>query len=105
MNIVTSLGCIYQDLYTLGARKFGIISIPPIGCCPSQRNKHGACSDGLNDIASAFHSAVTEMMEKLSKEYEGFVYSLGNAYNMTMDVIQYPGISTSEFFNPFIVVN
>ncbi|PKI63754.1 hypothetical protein CRG98_015875 [Punica granatum] len=97
-DFIYSLGCAYEthlkNLYKLGARKFGIISIPPIGCCPSQRvfNETGGCVEELNDLAKAFHSELTAILKKLNTQpgYEGFIYSLGNAYDMTMDVILNP---------------
>lgn len=47
-----------QALLELGARKFGIISVPSIGCCPSHRlyNPNGGCLEELNDHARAFHT-------------------------------------------------
>ncbi|KAL6214107.1 hypothetical protein ACLB2K_013545 [Fragaria x ananassa] len=81
-----------KNLYNLGARKFGIISVAPIGCCPSQRifNATGGCLEELNDHAVAFHSKLDSLLCKLSTDYEGFKYSLGNSYEMTMNVIQNP---------------
>lgn len=76
----------------LGARKFGIISVPPIGCCPSQRvlSGTGECLEVLNELAVAFHLKLGAVLEKLSSEHESMKYSLGNAYNMTIDVIVNP---------------
>ncbi|PSS31566.1 GDSL esterase/lipase [Actinidia chinensis var. chinensis] len=81
-----------KALYGLGARKFGIISVPPIGCCPSQRifNPTGGCLEGQNDFARVFHSALGTLMSKLSSELPKMKYSLGNTYEMTMNVIQNP---------------
>ncbi|KAL6214106.1 hypothetical protein ACLB2K_013544 [Fragaria x ananassa] len=81
-----------KTLYNLGARKFGIISVAPIGCCPSQRifNATGGCLEELNEYAVAFHSKLDTLLCKLSTKYEGFKYSLGNSYEMTMNVIQNP---------------
>lgn len=93
----------WQTLYNLGARKFGIISIAPIGCCPSQRifNATGGCLEELNDDAIAFHSRLDALLYKLSSEYEGIKYSLGNSYEMTMNVIQNP----LPFSKQFIPIN
>ncbi|XP_038707444.1 GDSL esterase/lipase At5g55050-like [Tripterygium wilfordii] len=79
-----------QELLKLGARKFGIISVPPIGCCPSQRifNGTGGCLEELNEHARAFHSSTHSLMSKLSLEYQDMKYSIGNAYEMTVNVIE-----------------
>ncbi|KAK3412784.1 hypothetical protein EUGRSUZ_I01477, partial [Eucalyptus grandis] len=95
-EFIATLGSAYEShlktLWGLGARKFGIISVPPIGCCPSQRvlSGTGECLEVLNELAIAFHSNLGDMLKKLSSEYEGMKYSLGNAYNMAMDVIVNP---------------
>ncbi|XP_059653920.1 GDSL esterase/lipase At5g55050-like [Cornus florida] len=81
-----------RALYNLGARKFGIISVPPIGCCPSQRvfNATGGCLENINEAARAFHSALDTLLSKLSSDLQDMKYSLGNTYKMTIDVIDNP---------------
>ncbi|KAL0365718.1 UNVERIFIED_CONTAM: GDSL esterase/lipase [Sesamum angustifolium] len=87
------------NLYRLGARKFGIISVPPVGCCPSQRllqkliNGVDGCFPPQNDFALAFHSALDTLLVNISSQLPGFKYSLGNGYLMTMDVINNPRAS------------
>ncbi|KAI6700995.1 hypothetical protein NL676_015319 [Syzygium grande] len=95
-DFIATLGSSYENhlknLLGLGARKFGIISVPPIGCCPSQRvlSGTGECLEVLNELALAFHSELGAVLKKLSSEYESMKYSLGNAYDMAMDVIENP---------------
>ncbi|XP_075500320.1 GDSL esterase/lipase At5g55050-like [Primulina tabacum] len=96
-KFISILICAYSDhittLYNLGARKFGIISIPPVGCCPSQRrlqkivNGVDGCFDPMNDLALDFHSALDTLLGNLSTGLPGLKYSLGNAFRMTIDVI------------------
>ncbi|PRQ47287.1 putative triacylglycerol lipase [Rosa chinensis] len=83
------------DLYNLGARKFGIISVPPIGCCPAARvgpksNDSSVCVEELNNLASTFLAKTEDLLQKLSSELKGLVYSLGNAYEMTMSILEDP---------------
>ncbi|KAG6401443.1 hypothetical protein SASPL_138300 [Salvia splendens] len=83
-------------LYQLGARKFGFISVPPIGCCPFSRliqlNFTGTndCFHPMNDIAQAFHLALDGLLLNISSQLPGMKYSLGNSFNMTLDVINAP---------------
>lgn len=82
-----------QDLYRLGARKFGIISVPPIGCCPVARaasNDSSVCVDGLNKLAQAFFQQTQDLLHTLSSELKGMKYSLGNSYEMTMSILEDP---------------
>ncbi|XP_050365488.1 GDSL esterase/lipase At5g37690-like [Argentina anserina] len=95
-DFLCSLELAYENhlktLYDLGARKFGIISVAPIGCCPSQKifNATEGCLEELNEYAIAFHLKLEALLCKLSTEYEDFMYSLGNSYEMTINVIQNP---------------
>lgn len=81
-----------QNLIKLGVSKVGIISVPPIGCCPSQRvyNASGGCLEELNNLAIDFYLEIRAIMIKLSSEYTDFKYSLGNAYEMSINVINNP---------------
>ncbi|KAG8071774.1 hypothetical protein GUJ93_ZPchr0006g41973 [Zizania palustris] len=53
-----------QALYDLGARKFAVIDVPPIGCCPYPRSLHplGACIDVLNELARELNKGVKDAM-------------------------------------------
>ncbi|XP_022897711.1 GDSL esterase/lipase At5g55050-like [Olea europaea var. sylvestris] len=82
-----------EALYNLGARKFGIISVAPVGCCPANRlvpknlrDKDG-CFEAMNNVALAFQSALNTLLYNISSQLSEMKYSLGNAYNMTIDVI------------------
>ncbi|XP_030466898.2 GDSL esterase/lipase At5g55050-like [Syzygium oleosum] len=79
-----------KNLARLGARRFGIISIPPIGCVPIQRlrgNGSGGCMQDINDYAEAFLAVVKGVLPKLKSEHQGVQFSLGNAYLATMSII------------------
>lgn len=89
-----------QNLISLGARKFGIASVPPVGCCPSQRlytGSNGDCLEELNDHARAFFSTLDSLMRNISSEYKDIKYALGNTVNMTLNVIQNPQIFSKLF--------
>ncbi|XP_058077022.1 GDSL esterase/lipase At5g55050-like [Magnolia sinica] len=82
-----------SNIYKLGARKFGIISVPPIGCCPYQRLKNDTtwgCLEDMNESARRFYHATDVLLRELSSELKGMKYSLGNAYEMVIDVIDHP---------------
>ncbi|KAJ1376878.1 SGNH hydrolase superfamily [Sesbania bispinosa] len=80
-----------MKLYELGARKFGILSVPPIGCCPAVTSANGGnCVKPLNEFAVAFHTATRTLLQKLSWELEEFEYSLGNTFAMTTTLFKDP---------------
>ena len=88
-----------QNLISLGARKFGIVSVPAVGCCPSQRiyTGNGDCLEELNDQARAFFSTLDTLIRNLSSEYKDIKYSLGNAVEMTINVLENPLIFSKLF--------
>ncbi|CAL5399888.1 unnamed protein product [Camellia sinensis] len=85
-------------LYNFGAKKFGIIGVPPIGCCPAQRryNATRGCQERLNDFARAFHFALDTLMRKISTELPEMKYSLGNTYELIINIIQIPVLSAGR---------
>lgn len=94
-----------QKLYELGARKFGIVGIPPIGCCPAVRAKNyersgrKGCEKGHNDLARAFFSQTESLLIRLSSELEGLRYSLGNSFAMTINMLQDPLVFGKHSFS------
>lgn len=81
-----------QALYVLGARKFGIVDVPPIGCCPYPRslNPTGGCLDVLNELSVGFNKAVKLLMHRLSSTLKGMKYSVGSSYAVVSGIIRNP---------------
>lgn len=81
-----------QNLFDLGAKKFGIISVGPIGCIPLMHNftQTEDCFEPMNDHAQLFYKALHDMLLKLSSECEGMMYALADAYNMTTPILKNP---------------
>ncbi|KAK2988254.1 hypothetical protein RJ640_028638 [Escallonia rubra] len=95
--LITELQSAYaihlENLHKLGAKKFGIISVPPIGCCPFVRANYSAtgdCVDDLNAIARAFYDSTDALLRQFSSDFKEVKYSLGNTYLMTMNLIDNP---------------
>ncbi|KAI8021704.1 GDSL esterase/lipase [Camellia lanceoleosa] len=91
-SAMASTVLIFSTLYNFGARKFGIIGVLPIGCCPARRvyNATGGCLEGMNNFARAFHFALDTLMRKISSELPEMKYSLGNTHELIINVIQNP---------------
>ncbi|KAH8508136.1 hypothetical protein H0E87_010318 [Populus deltoides] len=80
-----------RSLYDLGARKFGIVGIAPIGCCPLERaHGTGECNKEMNDLAQAFFNATEVLLLNLSSQVQDMKYSLGNLYEIAYEVLHNP---------------
>ncbi|CAN0896472.1 GDSL esterase/lipase At5g41890 [Linum grandiflorum] len=71
------------------AKKFGIVAIPALGCCPFARsfNDTGGCIDGANLLAEGFFEGLTLASKKLKGIVPDVNFSLGNSFSISMDFI------------------
>ncbi|CAN6680501.1 unnamed protein product [Malus baccata var. baccata] len=81
--MVESASSFFQELYGLGARRIGVVSLPPIGCLPPQRTLCGGrdrwCSETVNQAGSLFNS-------NLSPEIDAFNTRLPEARLVYLDL-------------------
>ncbi|KAG2652935.1 GDSL esterase/lipase At4g16230-like [Panicum virgatum] len=90
-------------LYKMGARKFSVISIPPLGCLPSQRLRRlkqlgtQGCFDPLNDLTLRSYPMLAAMLRDLSRELPGMAYSLADAFAMVSFVFENPRTNAWSF--------
>jgi phospholipase/lecithinase/hemolysin len=76
-----------NTLYDHGARRFGIVNVPPIGCVPALRNRSdtGACMEFANNLSRNFNNNWLSVVMKnfaADPERPGITYSVGSSYNM-----------------------
>lgn len=85
-----------RALHGLGARRFGIVDVPPLGCVPSVRvtSPDGAsrCVDGANALARGFNDALRALLSNLtaSGALPGARYSVGSSYNVVSHFTAHP---------------
>lgn len=93
-NLLSNYTRHVQALYKLGARRFGVIDVPPIGCVPSVRasSPDGAsrCVNGANDLARGFNDALRALLAKLAGSSPGMRYSVGSSYNLVSYFTAHP---------------
>ncbi|XP_054805528.1 GDSL esterase/lipase At4g16230-like [Prosopis cineraria] len=79
-------------LFNLGARKFMVANVGPIGCIPSQRDINPGAGDGCvsfpNQLAQSFNSQLKSLVEKLNKNLQGSIYVFADSYRIMQDVLQ-----------------
>ncbi|KAE8654795.1 UPF0548 protein [Hibiscus syriacus] len=84
-----------KTLYELGARTFGILTVPPIGCTPFARAvfstpiyHNDSCFVPAQLFAQAFYTEAVALLEKFSSQVQDIQYSLANTYSMTTTVME-----------------
>ncbi|BFG39327.1 hypothetical protein CerSpe_256000 [Prunus speciosa] len=101
--MLESASSFFQELYDLGARRIGIISLPAIGCVPSQRTLNGGidrgCSDNANQAASLFNSKLTAQIDAFNKRLPEARLVYLDIYNTLLSVIQNPSQYGLEVVN------
>ncbi|MCO5587498.1 hypothetical protein L7F22_041447 [Adiantum nelumboides] len=83
-----------KQLYNLGARKFSISSLGPLGCIPSQLNiqksPDGTCIERLQTLSLNFNKALKAMTEELNREIPDATYVFVNSLKIFTDYLTNP---------------
>ncbi|KAE8695326.1 UPF0548 protein [Hibiscus syriacus] len=84
-----------KALYQLGARTFGILAVPPIGCTPfaravfsTQVYHNDSCFEPAQQFAQAFYTEAVVLLQKFSSQVDDLRYSLANTYLMTTTMME-----------------
>ncbi|KAG0520542.1 hypothetical protein BDA96_08G083200 [Sorghum bicolor] len=77
-------------LYTLGARRLGILDVPAIGCTPGSRvpMANGGCNDAANSMAQNFNKLLrVEVAKAVETSMPDMKYSIASTYNFLTDLM------------------
>ncbi|KAI3428919.1 Lipase_GDSL domain-containing protein [Psidium guajava] len=92
--MVGSASSFLRGLYGLGARSIGVLSLPPVGCIPSQRTLHGGpernCFDPANEAAVLFNSKLCTAIDSLNEDLPGARLVYIDIYYPLLAIIQDP---------------
>lgn len=82
-----------KDLYSLGARRIGVVSLAPFGCLPLEltvsRTSSG-CVESLNQVAHNYNSALNGAINHLGKTLPGLKIAYFDIYTGLLDIIKNP---------------
>ncbi|KAL0346813.1 UNVERIFIED_CONTAM: GDSL lipase [Sesamum calycinum] len=83
------------ELYEKGARKFGFLSLCPLGCLPVMRALNpkageGGCFEQANSLALAHNNALKTLLNNLHYLLKDFKYCNSDFYNWLQDRINNP---------------
>uniref|UniRef100_A0A0D9VJA1 GDSL esterase/lipase n=1 Tax=Leersia perrieri TaxID=77586 RepID=A0A0D9VJA1_9ORYZ len=92
-----------RALYRLGARKFSVVSITPLGCTPSQRalrlSQGGmrGCHGLINILALRSYPMLAASLRDLAGELPGMAYSLSDSFAMVSFIFANPRTNDWSF--------
>ncbi|XP_071724810.1 GDSL esterase/lipase At1g29670-like [Rutidosis leptorrhynchoides] len=90
-NLTISLSSQIKKLYSLGARKFVLMSLNPLGCSPSVlTGPQRSCVPELNTAAELFNSYLKSLVDNLRPQMPGAKLVFVNQYKIIMDIIKHP---------------
>ncbi|XP_020257242.1 GDSL esterase/lipase At5g22810-like [Asparagus officinalis] len=98
--LVQSFTAFAQNLYSLGARKMGVTSLPPLGCLPATITLFGEgsnnCVARLNRDAVNFNRKLNAAGNALKRAHPGLKLVVFDIYNPLLDLIK--NTSDNGFF-------
>ncbi|XP_058782268.1 GDSL esterase/lipase At5g55050-like [Vicia villosa] len=90
-SMASSLKIQLQGLYNNGARKFEIIGLSPIGCCPISRLKNKTeCFSEANLMSTKYNEFLQIMLKELKMKNKNLSYSYFDTYAAIQDLTQNP---------------
>lgn len=93
--VIENLSQAIQVLYEKGGRKFGFLSLSPLGCLPSLRGlnsqtNEGVCFEKASALALAHNSVLKAILASLQHILGGFKYCNSNFYDWLHDRMNNP---------------
>ncbi|GLJ54165.1 hypothetical protein SUGI_1160760 [Cryptomeria japonica] len=82
-----------QGLYKLGARKFLVSTVGPLGCIPQQlamTNSNGHCVESINKLIEPFNDGLLSLINQLNNNLTGSHFVYQNTYTAVLDMINNP---------------
>lgn len=83
-----------KNLYRLGARRIGILGLPPLGCLPSQRTLRGGpqrnCVQIYNQVSQLFNSKLSAEIDRFGNNNRDAIIVYGDIFTPIIDMINNP---------------
>ncbi|KAL4280382.1 hypothetical protein GQ457_03G029310 [Hibiscus cannabinus] len=91
-NLTNSLSLQLKRLYTLGARKFVLMSVNPLGCYPMLNAvRNGSrCIEALNQAATLFNDGLKSLIDVAKSDMPNSNLVFVNSYKIISDIIENP---------------
>ncbi|TYG91574.1 hypothetical protein ES288_A12G273000v1 [Gossypium darwinii] len=90
--MISNLTLQLERLHEMGARKFIVVGVGPLGCIPFVRAlkllRSGQCSSAVNALIQAYNQRLKELLSRLNQEMgPETIFVFANSYDVFMDII------------------
>ncbi|KAL2322671.1 hypothetical protein Fmac_027050 [Flemingia macrophylla] len=90
-SMASTLNVQLQRLYNSGAKKFEIVGVSAIGCCPAYRIRNKTeCVSETNYLSFKYNEALQSMLKKWKLENKDISYSYFDTYAAIEDLVHNP---------------
>lgn len=76
----------------MGARNFVVTNVPPIGCCPNQRDLNPSsrqeCVASRNHLVQQYNQQLKQMLMELTTTLKGSTFLYADVYHIVEDIMQ-----------------
>nr|XP_043639386.1 GDSL esterase/lipase At4g16230-like [Erigeron canadensis] len=91
-TLISTFSLQLTRLYNMGARKIIVSSVPPIGCCPNQKDLHPSsgqeCVAFENRLAQQYNKRLKRLLLELTATLEGSIFVYVDVYHIFESIIQ-----------------
>ncbi|KAL6184560.1 hypothetical protein ACLB2K_045961 [Fragaria x ananassa] len=97
--LVSFASTFLKDLYSIGARRIGILNVAPLGCLPLERNGgrlERVCLELQNQRAKMFNSQLSSELDTINKDFPDAKLVLLDIYHPLLALNQHPQNSGFE---------
>ncbi|CAN8252607.1 unnamed protein product [Cochlearia groenlandica] len=94
--LILSFSNFIQNLHSLGARRIGVTTLPPLGCLPAAitvagpDEGGGGCSESLNNVAISFNNKLNTTSQNLKSSLYGLNLVVFDIYQPLFDLATRP---------------
>ncbi|XP_062088467.1 GDSL esterase/lipase 1-like [Humulus lupulus] len=92
--VIGNLTEVIKEIYNIGGRKMGFLSLDHFGCYPYGRvlegGNNGACFDKFIPFINLHNTQLSILLKELQTELKGFKYSLADQYTFTEERLNHP---------------
>ncbi|XP_078163737.1 GDSL-motif lipase 7 [Carex rostrata] len=92
--LINNLSRQLESLYRLGARKFVVTGVGPLGCIPSQlamnKTTTSQCIDSVNDLVVTFNCHLVQLVSQLNSTLSGSFFVYQDVYSPFTEMVNNP---------------